>query len=203
MGGGIGHLVMSGPLILAIPVAAAAGAITFVSPCCLPLVPGYLAYLTGMPGADAASAAPGRPVSRGRAVAGTALFVLGFSVLFAGYSAAFGGAGEQLLAHQRVLTQVLGAVTIVLGPLFAGRLTGFPSPGGCCARRCGPEPGWPGRRCSGCCSGWAGRRAPARRWPCSRWRRPPGRRPRRPARVRARLASASGSSPPRRRSSAA
>ncbi len=42
MGGGIGHLVMSGPLILAVPVAAAAGAITFISPCCLPLVPGYL-----------------------------------------------------------------------------------------------------------------------------------------------------------------
>jgi len=42
MGGGIGHLVMSGPLILAVTVVAAAGAITFISPCCLPLVPGYL-----------------------------------------------------------------------------------------------------------------------------------------------------------------
>ena len=48
--GGIEHLVESGPLLLAMPVAAAAGAVTFLSPCCLPLVPGYLAYLTGMSG---------------------------------------------------------------------------------------------------------------------------------------------------------
>jgi cytochrome c-type biogenesis protein len=48
--GGVGHLIMSGPVLLAIPVAAAAGAITFMSPCCLPLVPGYLSYLTGMSG---------------------------------------------------------------------------------------------------------------------------------------------------------
>ena len=47
------NLVSSGPLILAIPVAAAAGALTFLSPCCLPLVPGYLSYLTGMSGAAA------------------------------------------------------------------------------------------------------------------------------------------------------
>jgi cytochrome c-type biogenesis protein len=48
--GGIGQLVMSGLLIVAAPVAAAAGAITFASPCCLPLVPGYLLYATGMSG---------------------------------------------------------------------------------------------------------------------------------------------------------
>ena len=48
MGGGIGHLVLSGPLILAVPVAAAAGAVTFLSPCVLPLVPGYLSYVAGM-----------------------------------------------------------------------------------------------------------------------------------------------------------
>ena len=54
--GGIGHLVDSGPLLLAMPVALAAGAVTFLSPCCLPLVPGYLAYITGMSGADATAA---------------------------------------------------------------------------------------------------------------------------------------------------
>src|SRR5712691_8247085 len=53
MSGGIGQLVMNGPLILAVPVAAAAGAITFISPCCLPLIPGYLSYVTGMSGAGA------------------------------------------------------------------------------------------------------------------------------------------------------
>ena len=55
MSGGLDHLILSGPVLLAMPVAAAAGAITFLSPCCLPLVPGYLSYLTGMSG----SAAPG------------------------------------------------------------------------------------------------------------------------------------------------
>ena len=56
MSGGIGNLVTSGPLILAVPVALAAGAVTFLSPCCLPLVPGYLSYVTGMSGAAAGRA---------------------------------------------------------------------------------------------------------------------------------------------------
>jgi cytochrome c-type biogenesis protein len=58
----VGSLVASGPLILAVPVAAAAGAVTFVSPCCLPLVPGYLSYVTGMSGA-AAESGTSRPVA--------------------------------------------------------------------------------------------------------------------------------------------
>jgi cytochrome c-type biogenesis protein len=58
---GIGNLVTSGPLILAVPVALAAGAVTFLSPCCLPLVPGYLSYVTGMSGADADQARDGVP----------------------------------------------------------------------------------------------------------------------------------------------
>jgi cytochrome c-type biogenesis protein len=163
----IGSLVGSGPLILAVPVAAAAGAVTFLSPCCLPLVPGYLSYVTGMSGAGAAGAGasqagaepaaaqlasaqavgvqPGgsrlagaAPVSvggpsvavpapppRSRVVAGTALFVLGFSALYMSYGLAFGGLGTALRAHQQVLTQVLGALTIVLGLLFAGVLDRF------------------------------------------------------------------------------
>src|SRR5258708_18528890 len=62
MSGGVGQLVLNGPLILAVPIAAAAGAITFISPCCLPLVPGYLAYATGMSGTDAQT--PRRPAPR-------------------------------------------------------------------------------------------------------------------------------------------
>jgi cytochrome c-type biogenesis protein len=146
-------LVSSGPLLLAMPVAAAAGAVTFLSPCCLPLVPGYLAYLTGMSGAGTAAAAtaatavtgdgeasaagtedaggtgvttrtrtttaPAAP-PRGRAVAGTALFVVGFSLVFACYGLAIGGLGELLSAHNKTLTQVLGGLTILLGLLFAG-----------------------------------------------------------------------------------
>src|SRR2546430_5684053 len=72
MSGGVGQLVMSGPLILAVPVAAAAGAITFISPCCLPLIPGYLSYVTGVsgagagePGASSASPRPGNGSAAG------------------------------------------------------------------------------------------------------------------------------------------
>jgi len=121
----VASLVSSGPLILAMPVAAAAGAITFLSPCCLPLIPGYLSYVTGMSGADAEQAEAGQPSGRGRTVAGAALVVLGFSALFAAYGAAFGGLGALLLDHQRGLIQVLGAVTIALGLLFAGLFDRF------------------------------------------------------------------------------
>jgi cytochrome c-type biogenesis protein len=129
---GVGQLVTSGPLILAVPVAAAAGAITFASPCCLPLVPGYLSYVTGMSadGAAAAEEPGGQAVAgRSRAVAGTALFVGGFSALFASYGAAFGGLGATLLAHQKILVQVLGGVTILLGLLFAGVFDRLPLAG--------------------------------------------------------------------------
>ena len=129
---GVGQLVSSGPLILAVPVAAAAGAITFASPCCLPLVPGYLSYVTGMSGDGAAAALePGGEAApgRSRAVAGTALFVAGFSALFASYGAAFGGLGATLLAHQKILVQVLGGVTILLGLLFAGVFDRLPLAG--------------------------------------------------------------------------
>ena len=161
------QLVTSGPLLLALPVAAAAGAVTFLSPCCLPLVPGYLSFVTGMAGAGGAPA-PAMPASapaaaaapdgaapdgaaadgaaadgagvavaapplaapaavppRGRVVAGTALFVLGFSVVFVAYGAALGGLGHLLTGHARTLTQVLGGLTILLGLLFAGALDRF------------------------------------------------------------------------------
>ena len=155
----ITQLVTSGPLILALPVAAAAGAVTFLSPCCLPLVPGYLSFVTGMAGAGGPSspaapasdpASPGGAASaaaggagtgvavaapplaatgavppRGRVVAGTALFVLGFSVVFVAYGAALGGLGHLLTGHARALTQVLGGLTILLGLLFAGALDRF------------------------------------------------------------------------------
>ena len=62
MTGGVEHLILSGPVLLAIPVAAAAGAVTFLSPCCLPLVPGYLSYLTGMSGTAAAGRREAGPV---------------------------------------------------------------------------------------------------------------------------------------------
>jgi cytochrome c-type biogenesis protein len=147
MASGVTELIISGPLVLAMPVAVAAGAITFLSPCCLPLVPGYLSYVTGMAGAevhaahgDASEAAGGqaheqrgrvkaRSAVRGlrtRTVAGTALFVLGFSAVFAGYGALFGGLGAALITHQTALTRILGALVIVLGLVFMGVLDKVP-----------------------------------------------------------------------------
>jgi len=70
MSGGIGHLILSGPLLFAVPVAAAAGAVTFLSPCVLPLVPGYLSYVTGMSGVDAQATGTGGAGTGGKPVPG-------------------------------------------------------------------------------------------------------------------------------------
>jgi cytochrome c-type biogenesis protein len=70
MSGGIEHLILSGPLLFAVPVAAAAGAVTFLSPCVLPLVPGYLSYVTGMSGVDAQAAGTGGAGTGGKPVGG-------------------------------------------------------------------------------------------------------------------------------------
>jgi cytochrome c-type biogenesis protein len=222
-------LVTDGPLLLATPVAAAAGVLSFFSPCVLPLVPGYLSYVTGLSGADlegesraarkreakAATAAPagavteavpagaraeavlvpagagtgaaGQPsvaggtlglagdraasageaagsaldcgsalaarrvvgapaagagvpprtgawllragLSRvrrvGRVTAGTGLFVLGFAIPLVSWGAAFGGAGQWLAIHQIGISRILGAVTILMGLLFAGTFSRF------------------------------------------------------------------------------
>jgi cytochrome c-type biogenesis protein len=111
--------VTSGSLVLAFPVAAAAGLVSFLSPCVLPLVPGYLSYVTGMSGADLATQ------RRGRLLLGVALFVLGFTVVFVSAGLAFGGFGALLQRHTTVLTRVLGAVTIMLGLAFMGFIPGL------------------------------------------------------------------------------
>ena len=138
-----GELVAYGPLLLAIPVAIAAGLVSFLSPCCLPLVPGYLAYVSGTAGADAQSgnarlvprssaSADGTAVKHprlrrpGRTVTGTLLFVLGFAAVFTSYGAAFGAAGTLLLTHQDLIIKVLGVFTIVLGLIFTGALARVP-----------------------------------------------------------------------------
>ncbi|UQA91896.1 cytochrome c biogenesis CcdA family protein [Streptomyces halobius] len=126
----ISQVVGSGSLFLAAPIALAAGAITVASPCCLPLVPGYLSYTTGMTAADAQArqaadgAARGR--ARGRALLGTALFVLGFAAVFAAYGALFGSVSTLLLAHQDTVIRVLGILTIALGLMFMGALERIP-----------------------------------------------------------------------------
>lgn len=101
-------------LIAAMPLAFAAGLVSFVSPCVLPLLPGYLAFLSGATGRI-----EGRS-GRGRAVVGSLAFILGFSVVFVSLGALFGGLGNSLKDHQRPLEIAFGVVTIALGLFFAG-----------------------------------------------------------------------------------
>jgi cytochrome c-type biogenesis protein len=100
-------------------VAAIAGLVSFFSPCVIPLLPGYLSYATGLSGADLAAGEGGH---RGRMVAGSALFVAGFSAVFVAFGALFGAAGSFLLEWDRQITLVLGSLTILLGLAFAGLL---------------------------------------------------------------------------------
>ncbi len=115
---GIVETVISGSLLLAIPLAFAAGLISFLSPCVLPLVPGYLSYITGVSGARAT--AQRTSVSRSRAVWGSIIFVAGFSVVFISYGALFGGIGQVLLEYQRSIQMVTGVLVIIFGLGFLG-----------------------------------------------------------------------------------
>lgn len=105
---------LDGSLLLAVPVALVAGLVSFFSPCVVPLLPGYLSYATGLSGADLESA------RRGRMLAGSLLFVLGFSFVFVSYGAFFGAIGHWLWDYQRTITIVLGSLTVVLGIAFLG-----------------------------------------------------------------------------------
>ncbi|MCX4737491.1 cytochrome c biogenesis CcdA family protein [Streptomyces antibioticus] len=106
--------VLSGALLLALPIALLGGLVSFFSPCVLPLVPGYLSYVTGVAGTDLAEA------RRGRMVAGASLFVLGFTAVFVSGGALFGYAGDSLQANRDVLSKVLGVLMILMGVFFMG-----------------------------------------------------------------------------------
>ena len=126
-GGGAPEIVLSGPLLVALLIAAAAGAVSFFSPCCLPLVPGYLSYVAGISGGEHRPARnvgvvpmdepriarwravkhhprlrrpcslPRRERPRSRTVAGAVLFVGGFAVIFTSYGVLFGALGAWLI----------------------------------------------------------------------------------------------------------
>ncbi len=104
----------SGALLLALPIAAVAGLVSFFSPCVLPLVPGYLSYVTGVSGTDLAEA------KRGRMVVGASLFVLGFTAVFVSTGTLFGYFGSTLQEYQETLSVVLGGLMILMGVLFMG-----------------------------------------------------------------------------------
>ena len=107
---------VSGGLVVALPVALMAGLVSFFSPCVVPLLPGYLSYATGLSATEVmAGKGP-----RLRMVTGSVLFVLGFAFVFVASGVAAGTLGRALLEHARVLTIVLGILTILLGLIFAG-----------------------------------------------------------------------------------
>lgn len=117
------ELAISGPLLLAALLAVAAGTVSFASPCCLPLVPGYLAYLAGLVGAEpppVTDAEPRRARRRWRVAGAALLFVAGFTVVFASATVAVLGLSDALVENEQVLQRVGGVITIGMGVVFLG-----------------------------------------------------------------------------------
>ncbi|WP_100501212.1 cytochrome c biogenesis CcdA family protein [Geodermatophilus chilensis] len=150
LGATFAGIVTDGSLLLAVAVAALVGLISFASPCCLPLIPGYVSYVAGLAGSGATAgrprvaAADGPPApstsscaevtpgstaatsppaaGRGRVLAGSLLFIAGFSAVFVSFGALFGGLGRLLLEWSPVLTRVAGVVVIGMGLSFLGAM---------------------------------------------------------------------------------
>jgi cytochrome c-type biogenesis protein len=157
MGETFRHLAESGPLLFAVGAAALAGLVSFLSPCVLPLMPGYLSYVTGLAGADlegrsasrgplltpsveegappntatggvAVAPAPvSRPVTavKARVLAGTLLFIAGFTAVFVATAILFSGVGKLFFQHQRTLEMVIGALIVLLGFGYLGLIPGL------------------------------------------------------------------------------
>ncbi|RKR89676.1 cytochrome c biogenesis protein CcdA [Micromonospora pisi] len=163
MGDSFASLAESGPLVLAFGAAALAGLVSFLSPCILPLVPGYLSYVTGLAGADLdasrvrkgpllsdsvvegalPNAEGGAPASggavaveeavatrsvravKGRVLAGTLLFIAGFTVVYVLSAILAASAGQLLATHRRALEIGIGALIILLGLAFLGLVPGL------------------------------------------------------------------------------
>ena len=106
----LANYLLSGNLILALPIAAIAGLISFASPCVIPLVPGYLTYAAGF------------SKNRGKLFLGSLLFVFGFTALFIAYGALFGTLGSSISANEKSISRVLGVSTIAMGLIFMGRI---------------------------------------------------------------------------------
>jgi len=110
-----GAVVLNGGLWLAVPIAIAAGLLSFLSPCVLPLVPGYLGYVSGV--------TSGREKTRGRMLAGVGLFVAGFSVVFLAVSLLIGTVGVFVTQYTDVILRVAGVVVILMGIVFIGQVS--------------------------------------------------------------------------------
>jgi cytochrome c-type biogenesis protein len=149
----IDSTVAHGPLLFAVALAMAAGLLSFLSPCILPLVPGYISYVTGLAGADldagvgidpAGRAVPAADATattgdatattvrsgvrrrvRGRVLAGSGLFVLGFAVVYTLAGTAASGAGVLLSRYESVLQRIVGVLIILMGAAFLGAIPGL------------------------------------------------------------------------------
>lgn len=119
----IQSVIIDGQLLLALPLAVLAGLVSFASPCVLPLVPGYLAYVSGV--TTPAETALERRRNIRRVVLGVLLFILGFSLVFITYGAAFGALGAWLVQWQDLITRILGVIVIVMGLVFIGQFGFF------------------------------------------------------------------------------
>ncbi|WFE33218.1 cytochrome c biogenesis protein CcdA [Micromonospora sp. WMMD975] len=160
MGETFRQLAESGPLLLAVGAAALAGLVSFLSPCVLPLMPGYLSYVTGLAGADlevrrgprltdsveagpplnststststggvrvAERTAPARSAAavKGRVLAGTLLFIAGFTAVFVATAILFSGVGKLFFRYERPLEIVIGVLVVVLGLGYLGVVPGM------------------------------------------------------------------------------
>jgi cytochrome c-type biogenesis protein len=126
MAEGAAGVVIGGPLVVAVGVAALAGLVSFLSPCILPLVPGYLSYVTGLAGADLDDALH-RPTNaaRGRVIVGTSGFIAGFTVVFTVLGIFAASVGRVLYTYERVFELIAGLVIIGLGLAFLGLVPGL------------------------------------------------------------------------------
>ena len=110
-----GAVVLSGGLWLAVPIAIAAGLLSFLSPCVLPIVPGYLGFVSGV--------ASGRERTRSRMLLGVALFIAGFSVVFLAVSLLVGTVGVFVTQYADVVLRIAGVVVILMGVVFIGQVS--------------------------------------------------------------------------------
>lgn len=127
---GLTDVAISGPLVVAAAVAMLAGAVSFASPCVVPLVPGYLAYLAGLVGSEAPATrveelegttrTRTRLANRSRVGLAALLFVAGFSVVFSTTLLGTVWIADYLMLNERALQRVGGVVTIAMGLVFLG-----------------------------------------------------------------------------------
>jgi cytochrome c-type biogenesis protein len=125
MGETFAEITRSGPVLVALGLAALAGLVSFLSPCILPLAPGYLSYVTGLAGSDLDSSDGDAVRRNGRVLAGTLLFVAGFTLVFTLTAILMAGIGRYLFVYQRPVEIGVGVLIVLLGLAFLGLVPGM------------------------------------------------------------------------------